>query len=104
MSRKVPPLRERQGDIPLLVRHLLGDEWTVTPAVMQAFEAYHWPGNIRQLVNAMFRAVVLADAAMLTVNQLPQIGAHPQGHALTVPPAPAPQHQQPRITVPDTGG
>ena len=53
--------------------------------------ATSWPGNIRQLENAVFRAVVLADAPMLTVNEFPQIAAHVEGYAVTVPPAPAPK-------------
>ena len=52
---------------------------------------YTWPGNIRQLENAVFRAVVLADAPMLTVDEFPQIAAHVEGYAVTVPPAPAPK-------------
>ena len=41
---------------------------------------YSWPGNIRQLENAVFRAVVLADTPMLTVNEFPQIAAHVEGY------------------------
>jgi DNA-binding NtrC family response regulator len=72
MSLMLPPLRERQGDIPLLVRHLLGDEWTVTPAVMQALDAYHWPGNVRQLANAIERAQILSDDKCISLEALPR--------------------------------
>jgi DNA-binding NtrC family response regulator len=61
---------------------------------------YSWPGNIRQLENAVFRAVVLADTPMLTVNEFPQIAAHVEGYAVTVPPAPAPKDPAPRIEGP----
>ncbi len=61
---------------------------------------YTWPGNIRQLENAVFRAVVLADTPMLTVNEFPQIAAHVEGYAVTVPPAPAPKDPIPRIEGP----
>ena len=61
---------------------------------------YTWPGNIRQLENAVFRAVVLADAPMLSVNEFPQIAAHVEGYAVTVPPAPAPKDPIPRIEGP----
>jgi DNA-binding NtrC family response regulator len=63
-------------------------------------ERYTWPGNIRQLENAVFRAVVLADTPMLTVNEFPQIAAHVEGYAVTVPPAPAPKNPVPRIEGP----
>src|SRR3990170_1514927 len=63
-------------------------------------ERYSWPGNIRQLENAVFRAVVLADTPMLTVNEFPQIAAHVEGYAVTVPPAPAPKDKAPRIEGP----
>jgi transcriptional regulator with PAS, ATPase and Fis domain len=72
MSLMLPPLRERQGDIPLLVRHLLNDEWTITPAAMQALDAYHWPGNVRQLANAIDRAQILSDDKCIGVEALPR--------------------------------
>jgi DNA-binding NtrC family response regulator len=48
----------------------------------------------------VFRAVVLADTPMLTVNEFPQIAAHVEGYAVTVPPAPAPKDPTPRIDGP----
>jgi DNA-binding NtrC family response regulator len=71
MSLALPPLRERLGDIPLLVRHVLGNEWTITPAAMQAIEAYHWPGNIRQLINAVERAQIMSDGKCIGLESLP---------------------------------
>jgi transcriptional regulator with PAS, ATPase and Fis domain len=67
VNLKLPPLRERGGDIPLLVEFFLGKmaerskkpRKKVSPAAMAALEKYHWPGNIRQLENELQRAVVM---------------------------------------------
>jgi transcriptional regulator with PAS, ATPase and Fis domain len=71
MSLKLPPLRERKGDIPLLVRHLLGDDWTITPAAISALEAYSWPGNVRQLANTIERAQIMSDDKCIGLEALP---------------------------------
>lgn len=104
----VPPLRDRLEDVPELIgnftarfaaeegKHIDGLD-ADTIAMLQR---YSWPGNIRQLENAVFRAVVLADAPMLTVNEFPQIAAHVEGYAVTVPPAPPPKDLMPRIEGP----
>src|SRR5712691_10779221 len=60
MSLDLPPLRVRAGDIPLLVNHFLGSNWQIAPDALQALEAYNWPGNIRQLINVIERAKILA--------------------------------------------
>ncbi len=82
---RVPPLRERPEDIPELVRHFTArfaaEEGkaslrSVDPVAMELLSAYQWPGNIRQLENAVFRAVVLADGDSLTAAEFPQIAAH----------------------------
>ena len=62
---QLPPLREREGDVPALVRHLIerhggGEEFTVRSAAMRALERYPWPGNVRELENAVQRAIALA--------------------------------------------
>jgi len=72
----LPPLRERLGDIPALVGYFIqkynGEMGrTVTgvgPFVMEALKAYHWPGNIRQLRNAIERAMVFADGDTLEIG------------------------------------
>jgi DNA-binding NtrC family response regulator len=51
----------------------------VTAPALQLLSRYNWPGNIRQLENAVFRAVVLADEPMLTPEEFPQIAAHVDG-------------------------
>lgn len=104
----VPPLRERLEDVPELIRHFAArfaaEEGKRIDGIDAEAEAmlqrYSWPGNIRQLENTVFRAVVLADQPMLTVSEFPQIAAHVEGYAVTVPPAPAPKDPMPRIDGP----
>lgn len=67
----LPPLRDRQGDVPRLVRHFLGSEWTIDTRAMRAIEAYHWPGNVRQLINAIERAKIMSDDGVVHVDGLP---------------------------------
>ncbi len=62
---KLPPLRERTDDIPLLVFHFIrsyakGREYRVKPDVLEAMMTYPWPGNVRELENAVERAIALA--------------------------------------------
>ena len=70
---QLPPLRDRQEDIPLLVNHFLGKFSNkyqkgikgVNTAALNKLERYHWPGNIRELIHTLERAVILADSHML---------------------------------------
>ena len=79
----VPPLRERIADIPALARHLLAriaDQpgqrgLGITDAALALLMRYDWPGNVRQLQNALFRAAVLCDGDALTIADFPQIAA-----------------------------
>ncbi len=84
----VPPLRERREDIPLLVGHFIerhGGEAGATHVrgisvrALDLLQSYDWPGNIRQLENAILRAVVLAEGEVLTLAQFPQIAAQLDG-------------------------
>jgi transcriptional regulator with PAS, ATPase and Fis domain len=75
----VPPLRERQEDVPLLVRHFLtvqkareGHAVTIEPRALRALQAYAWPGNVRELENMIARASALCDRGVITVNDLPE--------------------------------
>ncbi len=94
----VPPLRERLEDIPDLVRHFIArfaaEEGKqiegITDEALEMLMRYPWPGNVRQLENVVFRAVVLADGKVLTVAEFPQIAAHVEGFPLEVPSAPPP--------------
>jgi formate hydrogenlyase transcriptional activator len=72
----VPPLRERQGDIPLLVRHFTQQFSrrmkkamdTIPSAAMDALCRYHWPGNIRELQNVIERAVIISTGPALSID------------------------------------
>ena len=68
----IPPLRERTGDIELLVEHFLrDDEWECPMDVMTLLTSYGWPGNVRQLENALQRAKVLAEGDTIELRNLP---------------------------------
>jgi len=77
----VPPLRERREDIPPMAEHFaatfaVAERKTVTgisDEAMRRLAAHDWPGNVRQLENAIFRAVVLCDGPVLTSADFPQI-------------------------------
>jgi DNA-binding NtrC family response regulator len=79
----IPPLRERAGDIPALARHLLARvarqpglrQLGITDDALDLLVAYDWPGNVRQLQNALFRAAVLCEGDALTAEDFPQIAA-----------------------------
>ncbi|MCA9540007.1 MAG: sigma-54-dependent Fis family transcriptional regulator [Myxococcales bacterium] len=76
---RLPPLRERPEDIPLLVEHIL-DKYTrrlrrtvegVTEAALAALSAYEWPGNIRELENVLERTLLFCDDAWIDAADLP---------------------------------
>jgi DNA-binding NtrC family response regulator len=79
----IPPLRERIADIPALARHLLAriaDQpglrpLGITDDALALLGRYAWPGNVRQLQNALFRAAVLCEGDALTRTDFPQIAA-----------------------------
>jgi DNA-binding NtrC family response regulator len=72
MSLQLPTLRERAGDIPLLVKHFVGPDWQIEEDVVPVLTRYSWPGNVRQLINAIERAKILADDKMIRVADLPR--------------------------------
>ena len=96
---KLPPLRERTGDIQLLVQHFFTkckskyqrSELTLRPDLLRYFLEYSWPGNVRELENAIERMVLLCDCAELTPADLPDFmacaSAEEDGAALVLPPA-----------------
>lgn len=67
----LPPLRERHGDLEHLVRHFVGPEWRIDPDVIPVLKQYSWPGNVRQLQNALERAKILAEDNRIRVDNLP---------------------------------
>ncbi|RDE08041.1 sigma-54-dependent transcriptional regulator [Pelagibacterium lacus] len=83
----LPPLRERREDIPALVERFIArfaaEEGrrvvAIAPDALAMLKTFDWPGNIRQLENAVFRAVVLADGPLLTLGDFPQIVAAVEG-------------------------
>ncbi|MDN2565027.1 sigma-54 dependent transcriptional regulator [Aquibium sp. A9E412] len=86
----VPPLRARREDIPALVQHFLArlaepgaqrQIAGITSGALALLQRYDWPGNIRQLENAVFRALVLCEGDRLTVDDFPQISAQLDGIA-----------------------
>jgi len=104
----VPPLRERLEDVPELALHFLArfaaEEGrrvsSISKEALELLTSYEWPGNVRQLENALFRAVVLCDGHELTINEFPQIAAHVEGFNAEIPSAPAPVARRPIITGP----
>jgi len=72
LSLELPPLRDRAGDLPPLVRHLLGPEWSIDALALAALERCPWPGNIRQLSNVLERAKIMADGQRVTLTDLPR--------------------------------
>ncbi len=80
----LPPLRERKGDIPLLVEHILRDINAkhgrqvrgVNPEVLEMFAAYSWPGNVRELRNALERAVIVSHRDLIGRANLPDDFGH----------------------------
>ena len=75
----LPPLRQRQQDIPILVQHFL-DKYTgemnkkvlgVTNGAMRAMLTHEWPGNVRELENVIERAVIFAEGRKIEVDDLP---------------------------------
>jgi DNA-binding NtrC family response regulator len=104
----VPPLRDRLGDVTELAQHFLArfaaEEGkrisTISAPALDLLSRYSWPGNVRQLENAVFRAVVLTDDTELTVDEFPQIAAHVEGYRAAVPNAPANVQRMPTIKGP----
>ena len=102
----VPPLRERSEDIEPLVAHFIARLAAeagrrvvgISPPALDLLRRYDWPGNIRQLENAVYRAIVLCDHAYLETPDFPQIVAQTAGRveaaraAETAPVLAAPIH------------
>ena len=80
----IPPLSERDGDLPLLVDHFLRiysaaakkPLKTLQPEVLEILEEYTWPGNVRELENVIQRLVVMVPGPVITPEHLPQVLLH----------------------------
>ena len=71
MTIELPPLRRRGTDVLLLASHFAGPNWQWEPGVKEALLKYHWPGNVRQLINAVERAKILDDDNVIRLENLP---------------------------------
>jgi DNA-binding NtrC family response regulator len=99
----IPPLRGRRDDIAGLAERFCArfaaEEGKrlrgICAEALALLGSYDWPGNIRQLENAVFRAVVLADGDEVTVAEFPQIAARVGGFDVRVPAAPMPAARKP---------
>jgi DNA-binding NtrC family response regulator len=80
---EVPPLRQRREDIPSLIEHFISrynaeegrDVQGVASSVMRVLQEQDWPGNVRQLENTVYRAVVLAEGKQLTADDFPTMAS-----------------------------
>jgi len=68
---KLPPLRERKSDIPMLIAHFLEGRKKIHPRVVDILTNYHWPGNVRELQNLIERLVTLTDKEIIEPEDLP---------------------------------
>jgi two-component system, NtrC family, response regulator HydG len=83
---RVPPLRDRAGDLPLLIRQILADAAaargrrppTVSRDAVAALSSYTWPGNVRELAHVLERVLVATDAAAITAADLPDAVLSPE--------------------------
>src|SRR5687768_4283645 len=78
VTLKLPPLREREGDIPLIAQSFLKrfatevgmDKKSFSSAALRHLEQYHWPGNVREMENRIRRAVIMSEGARVTEADL----------------------------------
>jgi two-component system response regulator HydG len=90
----LPPLRERSGDIPLLVEHFIkklvartrAQVRGITPRAMDALRAYSFPGNVRELENIIEQSLVFAESDVIDVGDLPPVvTSGPRRNILQIP-------------------
>ncbi|HPC47091.1 MAG TPA: helix-turn-helix domain-containing protein, partial [Deltaproteobacteria bacterium] len=90
---RIPPLRERPGDIVPLAEHFISKialrenirEKTLEPAAKDALLKYPWPGNVREMENVMERAMILADTDTIPKDFIPDGGSAPAGTSMEPP-------------------
>jgi serine/threonine-protein kinase PknK len=96
---RVPPLRERLDDIPLLIDHFLGifaarhnrERRSVSRAALKRLAAFGWPGNVRQLENVLLNAWVLSDEPEIDADDFELPAGRPPRAPAPVPSSPAPE-------------
>ncbi len=90
----IPPLRNRREEIPELARRFLAriaaEEGRaircISPEAIRLLQHFDWPGNVRQLENTMFRAIILCEGDELAIADFPQVAQAVEGYAVEVPP------------------
>ncbi|MEK7773639.1 MAG: sigma-54 dependent transcriptional regulator, partial [Deltaproteobacteria bacterium] len=90
VTLKLPPLRERKGDVPILAEYFLdrfhlefgGQRKTLSEKAMEAMEDYRWPGNVRELENVLRRAVLLCPSVKLSLSDLSLPASRRQSESL----------------------
>ena len=80
---ELPPLRKREGDVPLLAEHfwakLSGGEAALPPDLLASFEGYAWPGNVRELFNAVARRIAMGEPKSAPSVNPPPLPSTPPG-------------------------
>ncbi len=110
---EVPPVRERTGDLPRLVTHLVNEltkkhhrsSLKLKPETLDVIERYPWPGNVRELQNALERAVVVATDGELRPTDLPRRVLEPRAEPIsnqTPRPEPSPREETTQHEAPQT--
>ncbi|MGL1919649.1 MAG: sigma-54 dependent transcriptional regulator [Hyphomicrobiales bacterium] len=94
----IPPLRERVEDIADLTQHFITrfaieegkNIASISQYAIDMLKQYTWPGNVRQLENTIFRAIILCEQNQLDISDFPQIATHIEGYNSQAPEAPSP--------------
>jgi DNA-binding NtrC family response regulator len=104
----LPPLRERKPDIPALARHMLSrfarrgaGETTLTPEAIALLQEHDWPGNIRELANAIERATILSQGGPICSEHLPTQAPVRRPGSTSASPAAASAVSGPHFTIPE---
>jgi DNA-binding NtrC family response regulator len=118
---KLPPLRDRKDDLPLLIQGFINEfnarngrsVAALDPGAMALLEAYSWPGNVRELRNVIERATIVAEGRFLQVKDLPPLSGSGRATPAASPAAPGlspgmtvekAEQELIRITLQHTGG
>ena len=104
---RIPPLRERKDDIPLLARHFLErlahelgkDVSDITEGALKLLMDYNWPGNVRELENAVERAMVTCRGRILEEEDFSFLAQAPAAKSLSIPPGISLQEMEKQLIV-----